>query len=80
MTFLVPHRSRQTRPLVRSVLWCGEKDAASSREIRQLGAKLLLECRIIHRSARFCRQAVSLRQKPFAIGKVDGEDRRTVAA
>jgi hypothetical protein len=49
-------------------------------EIPGVMAKLLRECRGTRRSARISRQAVPLRQKPFAIGKVDGEDRSTVAA
>jgi hypothetical protein len=48
-------------------------------EIGWITAKLLRKCRIIHPSAQICRQAVSLRQKPFAIGSVDSEDRPSVA-
>jgi hypothetical protein len=41
-------------------------------KIYRLAAKLLLKCRSIERSALIPRQAPSLRQKPFAIGKRDG--------
>ena len=43
-------------------------------------SELLPECRTILRSALISAEAVSLRKKPFAIGKRDGEDRLTVAA
>jgi hypothetical protein len=62
-------------------LWRGvaEKTRHDGAEIGWVAAKLLRKCRIDHRSARICLQAVSLRQKPFAIGSVDSEDRPTVA-
>src|SRR6516165_3875116 len=55
------------------------KRRGTSHEICRLESELLLECRTVQRSASICRQAVPLRQKPFAIGQRDGEDRLTVA-
>jgi hypothetical protein len=43
-------------------------------------SELLPECRTIRRSALILAEAVSLRQKPFAIGKPYSEDRQMMAA
>jgi hypothetical protein len=48
-------------------------------EFGWLAAELLPKCRIARRSAPIRQQAVSLSQKPFAIGSVDREDPSTVA-
>jgi hypothetical protein len=42
--------------------------------------ELLRECRTIRRSSSISAEAVSLRKKPFAIGKRDSQDRSTMAA
>jgi hypothetical protein len=55
-----------------------KKTRPPARNLALVG-KLLLQCRTNRPSARNDWQAVSLRQKLFAIGEVDGEDCLTVA-
>jgi hypothetical protein len=56
------------------------KKTRIDRWICPVASELLLECRTIRRSAPISTEAVSLRKKPFAIGKRDREDRLTMAA
>jgi hypothetical protein len=56
-----------------------KKTRRDGQRLAELEPKLLRKCRTICPSAWICRQAVSLREKPVAIGSVDSEDRPSVA-
>jgi hypothetical protein len=60
--------------------WVLRKRRGSTAEFAGLQFELLPECRTIRRSASISVEAVSLRKKPFAIGKRDSQDRLTMAA
>src|SRR5215469_14800878 len=77
--FSVPEKGPQFAKGTDHRLGVAKKTRMVQTDFGCVAANLLPKCRSARRSAAIRRQAVSLRQKPFAIGSVEGEDRPTVA-